>query len=875
MRFSILLLFCFFTTGVLAQREAANWYFGTYAGLDFNSGSPEFLLDGQIRTVEGCETFSDKDGNLLFYTEGNNVWNRFHEIMPNGTQLGGSFSTTQSALVVPNPSNQNIYYIFTPDDVLAYKLEKPSGFNYSIVDMSRDGGRGDLVVKNSVLLAQGSEKVTAIRNPDGNFFWVITHFRDSFYAYRVDAGGVSETPVVSQVGPLIDDFENFRGSIKASPSGGKIAIAHTILKPVYEGSLYLFDFNVNTGRVNNPVELNDERVYYGVEFSSNSTKLYASGLLIEGPEDLGNLDIVQFDLNTADISNSIYTVDTFPDGYGNEISGSLQLAIDKKIYHAVPNSKLSVIRTPNLNGVNCDFRLFEVDLGDRSATYGLPPFIQSFFETIVTIESFCEGTETTFSTEPSGEVASINWDFGDTTSGADNFSDDLNPVHVFSSHGVYTVSLDVEYSNGTIRNFIEFVEIAEVPNVNSGIQLVQCDIDGLEDGLSTFNLTEVIELFGENNEDMNALFFETLEDADLNVNQIDPLGYSNLTNGQIIYARAFENAECYTIIEIVLLVQTMSYLDSYKTITVCDETEGGLATFVDVAVAYESINPDFPNSETLVFYATEENALYELEALPLEKHLFGPFDERVLFFRLETANECDAIGRLDLNVIYKPQFEEEVQVTLCDGQAQLNAVEGFENYQWSNGAEGTSILVTESGQYDVTLFTAECSYVQQFVVANSQEIEIEELVVNDFSQRNEVYISIRDQDENIRFSIDGGSAFQDSNRFSNLLPGIYDLVITNECTFIERTVVVGGLSSFFTPNNDGVNDIWELENSEFFPDFMISIYDRYGRLLSTFNNANNGWDGTFNGRLIPSSEYWYKLELSSDRIVHGHFSLKR
>lgn len=875
MRLIASLLLCLLTAGLSAQREAANWYFGTHAGLDFNSGSPEVLLDGQIRTVEGCETFSDQDGNLIFYTEGNTVWNRFHEVMPNGTGLGGSFSTTQSALVVPNPGDGDIYYIFTPDDVLAYKLGSPTGFNYSIVDMSSDGGKGDVVVKNTDLLAQGSEKVTAIRGHDGSFYWAITQYRDSFYAYRVDATGVNETPVISKVGPLIDDFENLRGGMKISPDGRKIAIAHTVLNPVYKGNLYLFDFDVNTGRVNNPLALNDQRVYYGVEFSSNSTKLYASGLLIENSGSLGNLEIVQFDLNDPDVSNSIYTVGTFPEGYGNEVSGSLQLGIDKKIYHAVPENKLSVIRTPNLKGINSDFRLFEVDLGDRSATYGLPPFVQSFFETIVTIENFCEGQQTTFTTDSSGEVQSIYWNFGDPASGGNNVSVNLNSGHTFSSHGTYTVSLDVEYNNGTTRNFLEFVEIAEIPKVNSSIELVQCDVDGIEDGISQFNLEEAIELFGNNNDDMHALFFETMADATSNSNQLEPLGYTNLANGQTIYARAFENAECYTIVEIVLMVHPFSDLGTFKSITVCDETEGGLATFVDVADAYETISNDFPDVESLIFYATKENALLEQEELPVEKYLFGPFDERVLFFRLENENTCSAIGRLELEVIYKPRFEDEVHLNLCNGQVQLNAVEGFDGYSWSTGSNGPSISVDSVGQYDVTLFTDQCSYLQRFVVIESPEIEIDDIVVSDFKERNEISVSVRNQNENVRYSIDNGSNYQASNKFANLLPGVYNLVVTNDCITIERTIVVGGLDSFFTPNSDGINDVWSLANSEFFPDFKLSVYDRYGKLLSSFNVSNNGWDGTFNGKEMSSSDYWYRLELESGRVVHGHFSLKR
>ncbi|MGI9552515.1 MAG: T9SS type B sorting domain-containing protein, partial [Aurantibacter sp.] len=642
-----------------------------------------------------------------------------------------------------------------------------------------------------------------------------------------------------------------------------------------KGSLYLFDFDVNTGRVNSSMALNDDRVYYGVEFSSNSTKLYATGLLIENSGSLGNLEIVQFDLNEPDIPNSIYTVSTFPEGYGNEVSGSLQLAIDKKIYHAVPEDKLSVIRTPNLRGINSDFRLFEVDLGDRSATYGLPPFVQSFFETLVTIENFCEGQPTTFTTDSSGEVRSINWNFGDPASGGNNVSGGLNPTHTFSSHGTFTVSLDVEYNNGNTRNFLEFVEIAEIPNVNSSIELIQCDTDGVEDGISQFNLEEAIELFGNNNDDMHALFFETMADAALNNNQLEPIGYSNLTNGQTIFARAFENAECYTVVEIVLVVQPFSDLGTYTSITVCDETEGGLATFVEVADAYETISNDFPEIESLTFYATKEKALLEQEELPIEKHLFGPFDERVLFFRLENANACDAIGRLELEVIYKPRFEDEVNLNLCNGQVQLTAVEGFEGYSWSNGSSTASISVDSAGQYYVTLFTEQCSYTQRFVVAESPEIEIEDIAVSDFKQRNEISIFVRNESESVRYSLDNGSNYQVSNRFANVLPGVYNLLVTNDCTTLEQTIVVGGLDSFFTPNNDGINDIWSLANSEFFPDFKLSVYDRYGKLLSTFSDSSNGWDGTFNGKQMSSSDYWYRLELESGRVVHGHFSLKR
>ena len=98
------------------QDETANWYFGRGAGLQFNNdGSVTPLTDGKITTEEGCASISDKSGNLLFYTDGITVYNKSHEIMLNGTGLYGDPSSTQSAIIVPDPADRNLFYIFTVD----------------------------------------------------------------------------------------------------------------------------------------------------------------------------------------------------------------------------------------------------------------------------------------------------------------------------------------------------------------------------------------------------------------------------------------------------------------------------------------------------------------------------------------------------------------------------------------------------------------------------------------------------------------------------------------------------------------------------------------------------------------------------------------
>ncbi len=870
-----LLLTCLFS---YAQREAANWYFGNNAGLDFNSGVPEVLLSGQIKTVEGCEAFSNANGNLLFYTEGNNVWNRFHEIMPNGTGLDGSFSTTQSALAVPNPLNNGLYYVFTPDDVLGYRQDLPNGFNYSVINMNADSGRGDVVQKNVDLLDRAAENVSAVLGHSGNYYWVVTHFEDKFYSYRIDGGGVNTTPVVSTVGPSILDFENFRGSIKIAPDGSKIAIAHTITQPRFSSSLYLFDFNKETGQVSNPVNLSSNNLYYGVEFSSNSKVLYASGRpIVEFGDDLllVGVDIEQFDLQSPDILSSRYLLGNIATPITAESAGSLQLAIDKKIYHSIPSGKLSVIRTPNLTGFNADFRIFEVDLGDRTATYGLPPFIQSLFETLIQIENFCEGDTTVFTTENTDQIQSISWNFGDPASGANNTVTGFNPTHIFSGAGVYTVDLEVTYDNGFKRDFVEFVEIAEVPDVISEVSLRQCDTDGNEDGISQFNLDEAVQLFNNGNPDIRAVYFLDMNDAIQNINQLDPLGYQNQFNGQRIYARAFENSECFSIIEILLEVVPVSDLGNYDTVEICSVQSLGLANRVNLGPIREKLQKDFGDEFTIALYKNKENALLEQDSIIEEDFLFGFQDESAFYFRVESDNSCITMGRLDLIFNFAPDIEEEIVLELCNGMAILEAASGFDQYLWSNGEAGPSIIVDSIGSYSVTLSSGICQYEQNFIVEKSLSLVLEDILVNDFSSDNRIEIVVADPGPDVIYSIDNGINYQSSPIFTNLIPGLYDIRVSNNCIELTELVVVGGISTFFTPNNDGVNDYWTLSNAEYFPKFKASIFNRYGALLNTFGDQQAGWDGTWRNRPMPSDDYWFTLVFETGRTIKGHFSLKR
>src|SRR6476659_4668588 len=112
--YCLFLVLLVFSQNAFAQ-QANTWYFGRYLGLDFNSGTAQPLNDGLLNTTEGVASISDGAGHILFYTDGTLVRNRLHQIMPNGSNLFGHPSSTQSAIIVPKINDPSRFYIFTVD----------------------------------------------------------------------------------------------------------------------------------------------------------------------------------------------------------------------------------------------------------------------------------------------------------------------------------------------------------------------------------------------------------------------------------------------------------------------------------------------------------------------------------------------------------------------------------------------------------------------------------------------------------------------------------------------------------------------------------------------------------------------------------------
>ena len=122
--------------------------------------------------------------------------------------------------------------------------------------------------------------------------------------------------------------------------------------------------------------------------------------------------------------------------------------------------------------------------------------------------------------------------------------------------------------------------------------------------------------------------------------------------------------------------------------------------------------------------------------------------------------------------------------------------------------------------------------------------------------------------------------YQDQGLFYYIPSGIYTVLvkdIKNNCGIAQQDISVIGFPQFFTPNNDGYNDFWQVKglSAVFQPNSEIYIFNRFGKLMSKINPLDKGWDGTYNGRPVPSDDYWFKVELQDGRIYKNNFTLKR
>lgn len=367
-----------------------HWTFGNRCHIEFpGGGDPLVRAPHAFNTFEGCATISDNSGNLLFYTDGDGLYDTLTG--PNiQSGLGGSRSSTHSAIIVPPAGGGSHYHIFTVHD---WDNNAANGGNslwhtsVSVSPVAIESGPTQLT--NPIFPEFASERLAAIPHTDCSKYWVIAFDIGSedksetnaptIHSILIDsdtAPTTSNTQTYPVMGTSSDTIIGMAFCVKFSPDGSMLAVT----KP---NGIDLLNFDRASGAFtfhSQITGLSTGRRPYGVEFSPNNLYLYYTTIF--GGE-----------LRRHDISlgTQAYSTDpliaTEPDGgRGNYRLGALQLGPNGKIYGTqVSEPSLLEIADPNNSDATAvgfdwdakDANGNKLDLtseGAGNADLGLPTF---------------------------------------------------------------------------------------------------------------------------------------------------------------------------------------------------------------------------------------------------------------------------------------------------------------------------------------------------------------------------------------------------------------------------------------------------------------------------------------------------------------------
>ncbi len=486
---TLTILIFLFSLESVAQKEAYNWHFGNHAALNFSSGEAVPVPGSDINAGNGCTSLSDSAGNLLFYSNGEKIWNRNNELMPDGNGLSGSWLADQCALAVPDPASSNLYYLFT-----TYGLSMSTGCYYSVIDMNADNGLGNIVPGKKNIFVPGSDSaiqvMMAVAHVNHKAYWIIIKsFTEvnEYKAYLLDKNGLNPVPVISP--SLIDEPIGMAGgAIKISPDGRFLLRCNNSVSVTTPRTTELYHFN-NASGVLAPIFIftADPDIYLinstGGEFSANSEYLYLSTVETTQTPPYNSISkVMQLDMSKINdrtqFEQSGVILYSEVLGFWDHAFGSMLLGPNGKIYiiqdpGEINHKYLAGIANPALYGYACNFQKNMVHLDYGNSHNGLPAFVASFMVNF-DWKGQCLGDTTKFTSMFLPVPDSIQWDFGDPASGTLNAGSDFHPDHYYALPGIYTVHAQAFYTDGTIKNYTRNVVITANPNFDFGPDKFKC-----------------------------------------------------------------------------------------------------------------------------------------------------------------------------------------------------------------------------------------------------------------------------------------------------------------------------------------------------------------------------------------------------------------
>ena len=347
----------------LSGHEADVWYLGKN-GIKWINDTPTVITGFADDVYEVQSSICDRSGDLLLYSDGNYIYNKFHERIANIRNYSGSSSSM--FLILPQPGNDSIYYVFHPQETTGSVNDSLFDLFFTVIDIRANLGHCKVLNLGQLLLKTSSEKVTGVRHCNGRDWWIIGLRApdEAFHSWILSDTSINvSNPIISYSGNInhlaFYDQENL-GWLKPSHDG-KFLIEVTSGSQLYS-TLEIHKFNSTSGIITDGLQVLGQvdkfEELYSIEWSPNQQIIYVTGFNKSGGYDLFQMNVSKYDQNF--IRSSLINLASTPSNIGSPILGK-----DQKIYltnYGTNLGNLHIIKKPNRLGMDCELELFNFDV---------------------------------------------------------------------------------------------------------------------------------------------------------------------------------------------------------------------------------------------------------------------------------------------------------------------------------------------------------------------------------------------------------------------------------------------------------------------------------------------------------------------------------
>jgi gliding motility-associated-like protein len=503
---------------------------------------------------------------------------------------------------------------------------------------------------------------------------------------------------------------------------------------------------------------------------------------------------------------------------------------------------------------------------------------------IATGNPICEGDSLLLDASQDGDNNTYQWYRNDII-----IPGETNAVFEVTQPGVYRVEIELGNSGCTTSGEITIEYTVPIPGLNA--TLFQC-VESLSDP-AVFNLFNAQPQIALGNPNLQVISFHTtLEGAENNTNIIfNATTYTSNIDGEIVFARVSDALGCTSIAEVTLR-HTENFLDEVDLVACSLPNNSGFANFDFTSVSNQLFTA-YGNNIQVSYHNSLQHALLGIQELPIN-YTNTQSNFQTVYGRISNTQGCFGIVPIHLIVIAAPQLGDNTSILLClnegsDSVTLSSGVQGnVSNFEflWSTGETTPTISVSASGIYSVSVTGSQTFQGETYTCTSTREIEltVSEIAQADYElsqnhgQQNITIITAGTGDYVFSLNNENGP-YQENPVFENVPVGVHTVFIKdlNGCGVTSLQIYILGFPNFFTPNNDGYHDFWQIKGWESGDVRLkeVVIFDRFGKIIHYLDLNSNGWDGTYKGNPLPSSDYWFKATFSDGGVFQSHFTLKR